>query len=206
MSSIARRSIWAIVTLCALGAGFYYLQVYPQASFPALPLAGTQLTDEDIPAEGFAFAPAGPFAVDAARDVARTPPHGMSEYRSATYRFSLLYPSNLSVKEYDEGKGAATITFQNIQTVQGFQIFIVPYASAQVSRARFIQDQPTGVMQSPMHVTIDGTAATSFYSTNPVVGDTAEIWFIRNGYLYEVTAPKSQAAWLSDIMNTWRFI
>jgi len=136
----------------------------------------------------------------------RTAPAGTAEYRNTTYRFSLFYPDTLSVKEFDEGGGASTITFQNVSTVQGFQIFVVPYSAPQVSTARFKEDEPSGVMQQPLDVTIGGVFATSFYSTDANLGDTAEIWFIHGGYLFEVTAPKSLAPWFSQIMQTWEFI
>jgi hypothetical protein len=54
---------------------------------------------------------------------ARNAPAGAKEYRNAHYHFSLLYPDSLSVKEYDEGGGAMTISFQNPQTAQGFSNF-----------------------------------------------------------------------------------
>ncbi len=39
-------------------------------------------------------------------------------------------------------------------------------------------------------MTIDGVAATMFYGSNPIMGDTREIWFINAGFLYEVTIYK----------------
>jgi hypothetical protein len=82
----------------------------------------------------------------------------------------------------------------------------VSYAATQVSTQRFKQDDPSGVMQSPKNITIDGAVATSFFSTNATLGDTAEIWFLHGGYLFEVTAPKSEADWFSQIMTTWQFL
>jgi hypothetical protein len=137
---------------------------------------------------------------------ARTPPSGQLEYRNEQYKFALFYPNNLAVKTYDEGDGASTIIFQNAATVQGFQIFIVPYAGAQVSQERFMQDEPSGVRQSPKDITIDGATGTSFYSANAALGETAEVWFIHNGYLFEVTTLKPLAGWLSQSMATWQFI
>jgi len=164
-------------------------------------------TVQDItPAPGFAAVSTATPVLDPNADAPRTLPSGMQEYRNATYHLSLFYPNDLSVKTYDEGAGASTVTFQDVSTAQGFQMFIVPYSQQQISTARFQEDEPSGVMQSPLNIKIDGIAATSFYSTNAALGDTAEIWFLRGGYLYEVTAPKSEAAWFSEIMNTWQFI
>ena len=136
----------------------------------------------------------------------RPAPAGYKEYRNTTYRFSLFYPQDLTLHEYDEGGGASTITFENAKTVQGFQIFIVPYGGTQVSTERFNKDAPSGVMQDPQSIQLDGTLATIFFSTNPLLGETREVWFIHGGYLFEVTAPKDNATWLSGIVLSWKFI
>jgi hypothetical protein len=54
-------------------------------------------------------------------------------------------------------------------------------------------------------VTIDGVPATMFYGSNSVMGDTREIWFIHDGFLYEVTTYKQLDSWLAPIMQTWHF-
>jgi hypothetical protein len=143
----------------------------------------------------------------------RQAPAGYKEYRHVNYHFSLLYQDNLQVVAYDEDGGALTVTFQNVKTVEGFQIFVTPYDGTQISEERFKQDEPSGVRRGAQNVTIDGAQAVSFYSTNPTLGDTAEIWFIypESGrgvptHLYEVTTLKSLAPWLSGIMQTWQFI
>ena len=63
----------------------------------------------------------------------RTPPLGYVEYHHNQYRFSFFYPQGLAVSTYDEGGGAATISFQNVQKGEGLQIFVVPYGSTTVS-------------------------------------------------------------------------
>jgi hypothetical protein len=137
---------------------------------------------------------------------ARTPPSGAKDYRNERYRFELFYPPNLSVNEFDEGKGAMTITFQNPVDAQGFQIFIMPYGERQVSTARFKQDVPSGVAKEVMNIQIDGAQGTAFKSKDSFLGDTREVWFIHNGYLFELTTPLSLDSWLSSIMTTWKFI
>jgi hypothetical protein len=136
----------------------------------------------------------------------RTPPAGYTEYRSHEYRFSLFYPSTLSVQEFDEGEGAATITFQNVGDAQGFQIFVTPYGLPQVSVERLKKDIPSGVRENLRDISVDGSTAASFFSRNDLIGETAEIWFIHEGYLYEVTTLKPLAEWLSGIMATWQFL
>lgn len=38
------------------------------------------------------------------------------------------------------------------------------------------------------------------------MGDTRELWFIHNGYLYEVATYKTLDAWLAGIMQMWQFV
>lgn len=136
----------------------------------------------------------------------RTPPAGTREYQNARYGFSLFYPQELTVGERDEGGGASTITFQDVAKAEGFQIFIVPYGEAKVSEARFKQDIPSGVRESLTNLTVDGATAAAFYSTNALLGATREVWFVRGGFLYEVTTLKPLDVWMDAIVQTWKFI
>ena len=47
-------------------------------------------------------------------------------YTNADFDFSLSYPSDLSIQEYDEGGGTKTIVFQKPDELVGFQMFITP--------------------------------------------------------------------------------
>jgi hypothetical protein len=157
-------------------------------------------------APGFATPASSTEVVAATLRGPRTAPAGTKEYRNTHYRFALFYPKNLEVREYDEGEGARTITFQDVRTAEGFQIFVVPYTASQVSMQRFKMDEPSGVMRDPQNLNIDGAFATMFLGKNDLLGDTREVWFIRGGYLFEVTAPLSLDNWLGNSMLSWIFI
>lgn len=137
---------------------------------------------------------------------AREIPDGWKEYRNSTYLFSVLIPEALAVRAFEEGAGAASITFEHAADGKGFQVFIVPYSGNTVSAERFRSDVPSGVRRDPRDITVDGKTASLFYSTNPALGDTAEIWFISGGFLYEVTTLAPLDAWLLEIMQTWEFL
>ena len=136
----------------------------------------------------------------------RTVPAGMHEYRSTEYHFSLFYPQELAVSPYNSGGGAATITFQNPDAGEGFQIFITPYSDSKISDARFKQDEPSGVRESLSNITVDGATGAAFYSTDARLGATREIWFVHGGFLYEVTTLKPLDSWLANILQTWKFM
>jgi hypothetical protein len=199
------------LAVVALVVGAYVWVKHPLDTQPSSSVGpnGIVITEDTTAAPGFAAPdtqPANDTQATGALKPPRQAPAGQTEYRNEHYRFAMFVPNDLKLQTYDEGKGAMTLTFQDVVTSQGFQIFVAPYGARQVTQEKFMQDEPSGVMRSPMQITIDGEPATSFYSTNNLLGDTAEIWFIHNGYLFEVTAPKSEASWLSGIMLTWEFL
>lgn len=130
------------------------------------------------------------------------PSAGTREYKSILFRFALSYPKDLQVQEYSEGS-ATTIAFEDPSSGYGFQIFIVPYLEDQISPERFAMDVPSGVMMESTGVMVNGTRATMFYSKNAVMGDTREVWFVKNGFLYEVTTYKALDHWLAKILSAW---
>ena len=189
-----------IAAICVFSFAAYFFLSQPRA--PQISHA-----DSNVLAFPQNLAPASSLAVfTGTSSLARMTPAGTAEYRNTLYGFSLLYPKDLTVSTFDEGGGARTITFQNIVEVKGFQIFIVPYQGEQVSMARFHEDEPSGVMEQPTNILVGGTNATMFFSTNAALGNTIEVWVIKNGYLFEITAPKQSDVWLANIMQTWKFL
>ncbi len=136
----------------------------------------------------------------------RTAPSGMKEYRDEQYRFSLFIPDDMVVSRRTEEQGAATITFEDMSNARGFEIFIVPYLDPQVSEERFREDIPSGVRTDTRDVSIDGAVGATFHAVHDAIGETSEIWFIRDGYLYEVMTPRSSESWLATVMQTWDFL
>lgn len=134
----------------------------------------------------------------------RVIPDGWNEYRNEQYRFSLAAPAELSVKEFPEG-GALTVTFEDVESATGFQIFVLPYAEEKITTERFVSDVPSGVLEGEEKRFVDSAEAVQFWSKDVALGETREVWFIHNGYLYEVTTFKHLDGWLQDILSTWRF-
>ncbi len=89
---------------------------------------------------------------------------------------------------------------------RGFQILVFPYKEDYVTEERFRMDIPSGSMENPQNILIDGVPGTIFYSTDATLGETREVWFIHNGFLYEITAPKIFDPWLSEILLDFRFL
>ena len=133
-------------------------------------------------------------------------PAGYKKYQNTKYGFSILYHEALSQKEIDEGGNASTIVFQNPEEGKGFQIFVVPYNGEQVSEERFRQDIPSGVREKTEEIIVSGAKGVAFYSQDPFLGDTREVWILHGGYLYELTTFKAYEAELQTVLQTWRFL
>lgn len=131
---------------------------------------------------------------------------GQRKYKNTAFHFSLLYPQNLQLREYKEPGGALTVTFQDVAAQQEVQIFVTPYGDAQITDARFKLDEPSGVEVDPTNIVVDGAKGTEFFSSAPTMDDTRDVWFIKNGYLYEVTTFKELDSWLQQILQTWQFM
>ena len=143
--------------------------------------------------------------VGAESESLRVPPTGWKEYRQPTYALSFFYPAALTVQEFKESGGALTVTFEDVAGGQEFQIFIVPYADAEITTERFALDIPSGVKGAEEETLIDGIQGVKFFSQDRLLGETRETWFVHDGYLYEVTTHKELAAWMDQILSTWRF-
>lgn len=145
-------------------------------------------------------------ATASAVDCGQSPGVKCIEYRNEKYNFSIYHSERRDVLEYDEGGGAATFVFQNIDLVRGFQIFIVPYGGTTVSPERFKMDNRSGIRRNEVQITVDGAVGAAFESQSMALGDTYEIWFIHDGYLYEVTGLLARKEELNAKMQTWRFL
>lgn len=130
----------------------------------------------------------------------------LMEYHNSSRNFSLAYPKGLSVTEYDEGDGTYTVVFENKADEKSFQLFFTPYLGDTITLSRIKKDVPSGQFTEPIEIVIGGGVhAITFFSTGPL-GRMREVWFLYDGFLYEVTTYEDLDLWLSNIMQTWRFL
>jgi hypothetical protein len=71
------------------------------------------------------------------------------------------------------GTSRGLFPFQDPANNEGFEVYVIPYSGTQITAQEFKLDEPSGVMQDPTNVVIDGAQATMFYGNNPIMGDTA---------------------------------
>jgi hypothetical protein len=134
-------------------------------------------------------------------------PTGSKEYRNKQYGFSIYYPDNLPPKEYVTPRiPELTVAFQAEQGGEGFQIYVAPIDGNEITEERFLRDEASGVRKDPHDAAVDGVKALAFNGFDAAMGQTYEVWFIRKGFLYEVSTYKELESGLNEIMSTWRFI
>jgi len=128
------------------------------------------------------------------------------EYKNAERGFTLDYPQELQVKDTDEGETTHTIVFSDSTGEKSFQIFFTPYFGDQITQSRILEDVPSGTFTEPIEVVIGGSIHALAFESTLDIGEIREVWFIHNGYLFEVSTYKDLDSWLAGIMNTWKFM
>ena len=184
--------------IVAGAAGYYFL--HSSARQPLVDAAATA-TSTLSAVESTARA-----AAPVSRPTTNDTGQGKRNYSNGTFHFSILYPDTLSAKEYKEQGGALTVSFQDANPNEGFEVYIAPYTDKQITAQRFKMDEPSGAFVQPTDVLVDGTPGTMFFGHNAMMGDTREVWFIHRGFLYEVATYKELDTWLAGIMQTRKFI
>lgn len=130
------------------------------------------------------------------------------------YLFSVEYPEELKIERFQEENNSETIVFQDINNANlaleekiGFQIFISPFEEDKIlTKERILEDLPYAIIEDQIEVVLgDDTRALLFWSDDPMIGKTREIWFIGGGNLYEITTYAHLDTWLAGILSTWSF-
>jgi hypothetical protein len=128
------------------------------------------------------------------------------EYRNQQLGFSVHYPADIPPKEYTDQPPGFTVAFQNGDGTAGFQIYAAPIDGTEITKERFARDEPSGVRKDPEDTSVDGAHALAFHGFDAYIGQTYEVWFIHDGFLYEVSTYKDLEPWLNEIMSPWKFL
>lgn len=142
---------------------------------------------------------------------------GMSEtYTNSKYGFSFSHPKELNVSEFAEEGADSTSSPQADVVLAGgvFQLLISPFDESEpITKARILKDIPDMAIADDKIISVGGfdglTAggvnALSFKSKDESGGETLEIWFVRNGYLYQISSFASFEKQILQILGTWKF-
>ena len=152
------------------------------------------------------------------------------KYEDPAYGFHFEYPKGLNVSSFSEDTGdtiliqgqissaeGASSESQNTQSQStGFQIFVSPFdelvdetpkAPGPITKERILDDIPDMKITGEQTVMLErdkSISALIFFSEDDI-GKTREVWFVHEGYLYQVTAAPGFDEILSQIMATFGF-
>ena len=136
------------------------------------------------------------------------------KYTHPAIGFSLEYPKELEVRQFSENDDAETIVFQRSSDKErpreertGLQIFIAPFDNegTMITSERILRDLPDfDIEQAQEAILGDGTHALIFWTDDPAVGRTREVWFADvGGRFYQITTYAHLDSWLAKILSTW---
>lgn len=128
-------------------------------------------------------------------------------YADSQYNFSFQYPKSFTATKFSDQEDTSTILVQGEGGKTGFQIFISWFDEpGPITKERILQDLPDLTIKNPeQRVLKNGIPALIFFSEEASLGKTREIWFVKDGYLYQVTATKEIDSLVAQIVGTWRF-
>lgn len=133
--------------------------------------------------------------------------------RLTVYERGWVFDSDGYSVRVPEGQKGETYELNDGQTVtvfvddlgNSFQIFTMPYDGPGGAQG-VIEALPPVPINEPTEMFVGGEPAIAFYTPDEALGDdTYEVWFIHDGLLYQVMTYAPLDAWLSEILNTWRF-
>ena len=149
-------------------------------------------------------------------------------YTDSQYNFSFQYPKDFTATKFQEGESGNTILVQyreqseqvsnniandssqvstSINNNSSFQIFISPFDEpGPLTKERILMDLPDLIIKNPeQRVLKNGAVGLIFFSEEPSIGETREVWFVHNGYLYQISTYKELDGLVADILGTWKF-
>ncbi len=180
------------LVLLFMGAFSLFYRLYKTPSFPNHESAN--MHDSAMPA----------FEKEPSIEVDTGFSHEGERYTNTKYGFSFNLPSLYipRMQSYDET--ADILTFDAAGD-NSFQIFIMAYDEPAINPERIKIDVPDIVIKNARAGTLDGAEALVFESFEESLGETYEVWFARDGYLYQMMTYADKAEEVNKVLGTWKF-
>lgn len=136
-----------------------------------------------------------------------------TSYTHPSDGLSFIYQSDFSLQVFAD-EGGEVILATNPVYGMGFQIFIQPWNEPwPLTEARIRRDLPDVVMEDVLATELfhdPQTAMIRFSSRDPGIGELREAWFVRQGFLYQITfhAPSAEIldAWFRGFLQYLAFL
>lgn len=126
---------------------------------------------------------------------------GNKNYTHPTLGLSLDYPDDWNMSSFDEGAGE-TLLFQ--KDGLGFQIYISEFSGGQITASQVKKDikDAEAVADFQIGDGQNGQKAVKFYSKDETGKKTLEIWWSRNGQLYQLTGDTEKEKEIIEITKS----
>lgn len=122
--------------------------------------------------------------------------------------FSFEKPDGYVVGVTEQEGNKVIVVSNKTDSSAGFQVLISQLPGVAELTPSYIQAELPGIaMQDPKAIVLDGKGKGVMFSSNSEAfgGKSFEIWFIADGYVYQVSSYASFAAELQNIIGTWKF-
>jgi hypothetical protein len=129
---------------------------------------------------------------------------GLLRHSEPTFSFS--YPAEWVVTSFEDAEGE-TVLLRDRSTNGDVQLYLTPFDEAIVlTAARIKQDLPSLSVIDPLQVEIGKrVSGVYFKSVKEGIGEAQEVWFVHEGFLYQITAVKTHPKALADILASFKF-
>lgn len=133
-------------------------------------------------------------------------PENVTIYQNTKYGFTFNYPNNYRIGSFAEGEGDVVL-LQDANAKTGLQITISPFDENinRLSEARIRQDLPDLDMQNVDQIMLGDLPAIFFTSSDSSFGNSVEVWFIKNGNLYQMSTYSYQLPLLEQVAKSMQF-
>jgi hypothetical protein len=134
----------------------------------------------------------------------------VASYTDPIYGFSISLPKDFIVSSSPQDEGEVIIA-EHPSLNLGFEVFISPfYAEGPLTVDTIRESSPSLIIKEPMDSELeDGTPTVRFISEDSTVGETRQIWFTRDGNLFQVIMYSDNiewlGAWANELSYDWTF-
>ena len=130
---------------------------------------------------------------------------GSNTFTDDSLGFSFAIPSGFHAQKTLDDSGE-TVLVQSSDAAHGFQVYITPFTdpASSVTKAR-IQSEAKLTVADDSSVTVAGVAQGLQFDSTADTPPTRQVWFVYNGYLYQVEVRASEVDLLQTILGSWTF-
>ncbi len=122
--------------------------------------------------------------------------------------FVFQYPERFNVTSQSIEGGGKRILVESTEPKKGFELVVLPFDEQGILTAERIRaDIPDAVLENEKSVSVgqENIPAIAFNSNDENIGQTYEVWFTYEGYLYEALTYPEFAGDMEEILKTWQF-